>query len=30
VRDAGTNHMMPLQDPEAVARIVRGFVSRHS
>ena len=30
VRVEGTNHMMPLQDPEALARIVRGFVSRHS
>jgi aryl-alcohol dehydrogenase-like predicted oxidoreductase len=27
---AGTNHMMPLQDPEALARILRSFVSRHS
>jgi pimeloyl-ACP methyl ester carboxylesterase len=26
----GTNHMMPLQDPEAVARVIHGFVCRHS
>jgi len=30
VRVAGTNHMMPLQDPEALARIIGDFVSRHS
>ena len=27
---ASTNHMMPLQDPEAVARVIHGFVGRHS
>ena len=26
---AGTNHMMPLQDPEAVARMIRDFVWRN-
>lgn len=30
VRVEGTNHMMPLQDPEALARIVRGFIDRHT
>src|SRR5262245_60318354 len=30
IRVACTNHMMPLQDPEAVARVIQGFVSRHS
>lgn len=29
VRVAGTNHMMPLQDPEAVARMIRDFATRH-
>lgn len=30
VRVPGTNHLMPLQDPEAVARVIHGFVFRHS
>ena len=30
VRVEGTNHMMPLQNPEALARIVRGFIGRQS
>ena len=30
VRVAGTNHMMPLQDPDAVARVIQSFVSRHA
>ena len=29
-RVAGTNHMMPLQDPEAVARLIHDFAGRHS
>jgi pimeloyl-ACP methyl ester carboxylesterase len=27
---AGTNHMMPLQDPDSVARLIQGFVSQQS
>jgi pimeloyl-ACP methyl ester carboxylesterase len=27
---AGTNHMMPLQDPDAIAGLVHSFVTRHS
>jgi pimeloyl-ACP methyl ester carboxylesterase len=28
-RIAGTNHLMPLQDPDAVARMIREFAERH-
>lgn len=27
---AGTNHLMPLQDPDAVAQLIRAFVARHA
>jgi pimeloyl-ACP methyl ester carboxylesterase len=30
VRLAGTNHLMPLQDPEAVARMIQEFVTSHA
>jgi pimeloyl-ACP methyl ester carboxylesterase len=30
VRVAGTNHMMPLQDPDSVARLIQDFVSQQS
>jgi pimeloyl-ACP methyl ester carboxylesterase len=30
VRVERTNHLMPLQDPEALARIMRDFIGRHS
>jgi pimeloyl-ACP methyl ester carboxylesterase len=30
VRIAATNHLMPLQNPEAVAQVIRDFVGRHS
>ena len=29
-RVAGTNHMMPLQDPDSVAGLIRDFVSQQS
>jgi pimeloyl-ACP methyl ester carboxylesterase len=29
-RLAGTNHMMPLQDPDSVARMIQDFVSKQS
>jgi pimeloyl-ACP methyl ester carboxylesterase len=25
----GTNHMMPLQDPDAVGHLIQAFVMRH-
>ena len=28
MRVAGTNHMMPLQDPDSVAGLIRNFVSQ--
>jgi pimeloyl-ACP methyl ester carboxylesterase len=30
MRVAGTNHMMPLQDPDSVARLIQDFVSQQS
>jgi pimeloyl-ACP methyl ester carboxylesterase len=29
-RVAGTNHMMPLQDPDSVARLIQDFINQQS